>query len=143
MTGRLLVAVLAALLLPVVSAGQQAGQPEPSHSNVTVPVLTDDHQIYYPFGGLCPKCEKAGTLERWETDDGTDYYVEPFLRFVAAEKYPGALVEFTVIGADGLERTHQHDLSVTIVYYECRQGHSVEQKEFCSCWCGWSGDPDR
>lgn len=142
MTGRLLVAVLAALLLPVVSAGQQQGQPEPSHSNVTVPVLTDD-LIYYPIGGLCKKCEKDGTLEKWQTDDGSDYYVVPFLRFVGAEKCPGAVVDFTVLGDDGLERTHQHDLSATIVYYECKQGHSVEQKQFCSCWCGWSGDPER
>lgn len=142
MTGRLLTAVLAALLLPVVSAGQQSGQPEPSHSDVTVPVLTDDLS-YYPIGGLCSKCEKAGTLERWETDDGSEYYVVPFLRFVAAEKCPGAVVLFAVIGADGVERTHQHDPSVTIVYYECRQGHCVERRLYCSCWCGWSGDPDR
>lgn len=140
MKRRLQAAVLATLLLPVVSAGQQQGQPEPSHSNVTVPVLTDDSSPYYPIGGLCKRCEKDGVLERWETDDGAEYYVVPFLRYVASQKFPGDVLDFTVTGADGLERTHQHDLSVTVVYYECKQGHTVEQKLYCSCWCGWSGD---
>jgi hypothetical protein len=69
----------------------------------------------------CPECVKENTTS----------YV-----------YPG-MTSRTWPYYDEEGKMHNHDYNHSCTYYSCSNKHEWRQTYYCSCWCGWTNEPEK
>lgn len=70
---------------------------------------------------ICPQCKEQGLKSMVYPGPSrtTLLYCQPFY--------------------DEKGKYHDHDMNTTTTSYQCSNGHSWEEKNKKSCWCGWPG----